>query len=60
MFSVMRIYDDGVSGTEATLTISNALVACSIYLEDPECIGVKIWDSETGEILFDYWRENNA
>ena len=33
------------------------LTALSIYLEDPDCIGVKVWRTDNGAIILDYWKE---
>lgn len=57
MFMLLRIYDDCTSGTEYMDNMPSALRACSIYLEAPDCIGVKIWNTETGEEILNYWRE---
>ena len=58
MFTILRIYDDCTSGTEHTDDMPSALRACSIYLEAPDCIGVKIWDVTTEKEILDYWKEN--
>ena len=57
MFVVLRIYNDLTSATEMAFTIQEALRACDIYLEDPDCCGVKIWDKQDGKIILDYWRK---
>lgn len=42
--------------TESANTMREALTACAIYLEDPDCVNVKIWRrGHDGEVLFDYW-----
>ena len=56
MYMVLRLYDDCTSGTEKTNDFLSALQACEIYLEDPTCMGVKIWQTDNGKILLDYWR----
>ena len=33
------------------------LNAVAIYLEDPDCIGVKVWRTDNGAIILDYWKE---
>ena len=57
MYTILRIYSDFVSATEKTDAIINAFSACAIYLEDPDCIGVKVWNTNSGEIIVDYWKE---
>lgn len=66
MFTIYRAYkastydtDGSISDmTEPANTMPAALTACAIYLEDPDCVNVKIWRrGPGGEILFDYWRE---
>lgn len=57
MFVILRIYNDCTSSTELAFTIQEALRACDIYLEDPDCWGVKIWDKQDGKIILDYWRK---
>lgn len=65
MFTVYRAYktptydtDCSVAvWTESAATMSAALTACAIYLEDPDCVNVKIWRrGPDGEMLFDYWQ----
>lgn len=58
MYQILRVYDDQTAATERTDVFTHALSACAIYLEDPSCISVKIWDVDTGKIILDYWREN--
>lgn len=67
MFTVYRAYkafnyetDGSITViTEPANTMPAALTACAIYLEDPECVNVKIWrrGGPSDEILFDYWQE---
>lgn len=57
MFMLLRIYNDCTSVTEHTNDMPSALRACSIYLEAPDCIGVKIWNTKTGEEVLNYWKE---
>ena len=59
MFTILRIYTHFVSSTELTDNISQALAACAIYLEDPNCEGVKIWNTHSGDIILEYWRDFN-
>lgn len=55
-YMVIRAYNDITSGTEKTDSISSALSACAIYLEDSDCFTVKIVDCETGKLILDYVR----
>lgn len=57
MFMLLRIYDDCTSGTEYVDNMPSALRACSIYLEAPDCVGVKIWNTTTDEEILNYWKE---
>lgn len=58
MYKVLRIYDDLTTicedGGDNFISILNAL---AIYLEDPMCVGVKVWRSEGGKLVVDYWKE---
>lgn len=59
MYTILRIYTDYTTMTEEASNISQALTASAIYLEDPNCIGIKIWDIHNGEIILDFWRDCN-
>ena len=56
-YVILSIYKDCTSETETASKIESALYASAIYLEDPNCWGIKIWEKETGKIIFDYWRK---
>ena len=56
MFTVLRVYSDNSFFTENCDSISNALSAAAIYLEDPDCISVTIWAHDTDIVYLDYWR----
>ena len=58
MFTILRIYQDWTSQTETAPTFACALSACAIYIEDPECWGIEIWNTNNGEIYLNYWKEN--
>lgn len=60
MFTILRIYPHYEVSTERTDNISQALSACAIYLEDPNCEGVKIWNNINGEIILEFWRDFNV
>ena len=51
-------YDDGtrVYDIDYASTVSSALSACAIYLEDPSCFSVKIINCTTGELILNYLR----
>lgn len=57
MYLIIRAYKDFTSMTEHTDNIANAFAACAIYLEDSECITVKIVDTQNEKIIADYWAE---
>lgn len=57
MFIILRVYSDNATACEHSDTFISALSACAIYLEDPDCISIKIWDTTTGTIYLDYWRD---
>ena len=57
MYVILRAYSDLCSQTETTNSIINALNACAIYLEDPDCLFIKIWNKVTGALILDYMRE---
>lgn len=56
LITVLRVYRDCVASTEFCEDICEALRAAEIYLQDPDCISVKFWNTETGLIFFDYDR----
>ena len=43
-FQIVTVYEDGTSKTENTSDIQRALEAASIYLADPECEMINIYD----------------
>ena len=55
-YMIIRVYDDCYHGTDYASTVSSALSACAIYLEDPSCFSVKIIDCTTGELILNYLR----
>lgn len=57
MFVILRSYKDYTSSTEMASTIQEALRACDIYLEDPDCWGIQIWDQKSGKHILNYWRD---
>ena len=54
MYTILRVYDDFSSCTEKTNSLSDALSACAIYVKIPDLINLKIWETETGNFIFDY------
>lgn len=54
MYTILRVYDDFSSCTEQTDSLSAALSACAIYVEIPDLINLKIWETATGDFIFDY------
>lgn len=57
MYQVIRGYNDFTSMTEHTDSITSALTAAAIYLEDPDCFTVKIYDVKNEKIVLDYYRD---
>ena len=58
MYIVFRIYSDqGTICEDGGDNFINILNALAIYLEDPACIGVKVWQSESDKFIVDYWKE---
>lgn len=57
MYTVLRIYDDCTSITEKSENFISTLNACAIYLEDPSCEGIKVWENKTGKVIVDYWKD---
>lgn len=56
-YFIVRAYDDCVCGSEHVETISNALSAAAIYLEDTSCVSLTIIDAETGKVILSYGRD---
>ena len=57
MYQVIRGYNDFTSTSEHTDSITSALTAAAIYLEDPDCFTVKIYDEKNEKIVLDYYRD---
>ena len=57
MYQIIRGYNDFTSMTERTDSITRALSAAAIYLEDPDCFTVKIFDEKNEKIVLDYYRD---
>lgn len=58
MYTIFLIYKDFSYTTHKAENFPDALSACATWLQDPTCECVKIWNTQTGEILLDYWREH--
>lgn len=56
MYQVIRAYSDFTSMTEHTDSITSALSAAAIYLEDPDCVRMIVYDTKTGKTIVDYQR----
>ena len=60
MYTIHAGYND-FSGlflkTELADSITSVLSAAAIYLEDPSCFMVKVWKTDDGKVIVDYWRE---
>lgn len=58
MFKVFRVYSDlGSICEDGGSDFGKILLALNIYLQDPDCIGVKVWRKDNGAIILDYWKE---
>lgn len=63
MYTIHTAYKDSTGffvKVEHADSISSALSAAAIYLEDPSCFMVKIWKANgdnDGEFILNYWRE---
>lgn len=58
MYKVLRIYNDlSTICEDGGNDFGRILTALAIYLEDPACVGVKVWYSEDGELVVDYWKK---
>ena len=55
MYQIIRIYDDFTSINETAKYITLIFSAIAIYLEDPHCIGVKVINLSSGEVIVNYW-----
>ena len=55
-FTLWRVYNEGTTGSETVSSIADALAAAAIYVEDPDCLFIKIWD-DTGKLILDYSKE---
>lgn len=55
-YTIVRTYDDDTFYREKTDDIKRALYVAAIYLEDPTCNNIKIWDNE-GTSILTYWRD---
>lgn len=57
MYQVIRAYNDCSCMSEHTDSITSALSAAAIYLEDPDCLTVKIYDTRDKKFVLDYYRD---
>ena len=55
-YTIVRTYDDDTFYREKTDDIKRDLYVAAIYLEDPTCNNIKIWDNE-GTSILTYWRD---
>lgn len=53
-YQIIRLYSDLSCATEHCDSITRALTAAAIYLEDPDCIMVKIYDIQAEKFVLDY------
>ncbi len=57
MYQVIRAYNDCSCMSEHTDSITSALSAAAIYLEDPDCLTVKIYDTRDKKFILDYYKD---
>lgn len=57
MYQIVRVYDDGATAAETAPSFVSALTACTIYLEDPSCIAIKIKDLRDNKTVMEYWAD---
>lgn len=56
MFSIFVVYVDGsllVRKDDFLVVLDN----CKHYLEDADVLGVKVWYTNDGNFIMDYWKE---
>ena len=53
-YQVVTIYEDGVIKSEAADSIVSILEAAAIYLRDPACWKVRIYDTFKQKLIFEY------
>lgn len=57
MYHITRKYSDGLIQTEHTYSIIRALEAAAIYLEDPDCCKLKVYDIVNEKFVVDITRD---
>ena len=57
MYQIIRAYNDFTSMTEHADSITSVLTAATIYLEDPDCVRIVVYDTKTGKTIVDYQRD---
>ena len=53
-YQIVTIYEDGIIKTEAANSIVPILEAAAIYLRDPACWKVRIYDLFKQKLIFEY------
>lgn len=56
MYTILRVYADLSSIAEKADNMISIFNACAIYAEDPELKALKVWNTETGALIIDYYR----
>lgn len=56
-YQLIRVYNDFTSTTESSDSITTLLNAAAIYLEDTDCVIIKIIDRINNKIILDFVRE---
>lgn len=56
-YQLIRVYNDFTSATESNDSITTLLNVAAIYLEDTDCVIIKIIDRINNKIVLDFMRE---
>ncbi len=56
MYQIIIMWDDCSSKTETTANFPSALACAAIYVEDPTCISVEIYDWNKHKLIMDWDR----
>lgn len=57
-YHLIRRYNDNTIMSENTNELPALFAAIAIYLEDPNCIQIKVIDNMTNETIVKYWKDN--
>lgn len=57
-YHLIRRYNDNTIMSKNTNELPALFAAIAIYLEDPNCIQIKVIDNITNETIVKYWKDN--